>query len=64
MGKIIYVDFELGLSAIKTLKEYNKTEIKDFMNGSNVMEVPRFSKNFERRLQEAITRYKNAPNLQ
>ena len=63
MGKIIYVDFELGLTAIKSLKEYNRNEIKDFMKGSGVKEEPRLSKDFEKRLQEAISQYNNAPNL-
>lgn len=63
MGKIVYVDFELGLSAIKELKRYNRNEIKDFMRGSGIHQEPRFSENFERRLQEAISRYNNAPNL-
>ena len=54
-------DFEAVI--IKSLIQYNLNEIKDFMKGSGVKEEPCLSKDFERRLQETISRYNNAPNL-
>ena len=54
-------DFEVIIT--KSLIQYNLNEIRDFMRGSGIHQEPRFSENFERRIQEAISCYNNAPNL-
>ena len=54
MAQILKIDFDLGLKTIKALKNYNRREVRDFMNGSGVIEAPTFSDNFEMKLQNAI----------